>query len=97
VRHRDDGAVEAAHQDLEPFARLDVEMCLGLVEQEHVGVAQQTRSETDELALPAGEDARRLGEIVVVEPDVGEERAGARLETGAARGGPALDDLLLAS
>ena len=43
VRDRDDGAVERPHQQLEPLARLDVEMRLGLVEQQHIGVAEQAR------------------------------------------------------
>ena len=63
----------------------------------HVGIAQQARGEPDELALAAGEDASRLAEVVVVEADLREERSCASLEAGAAGGGPALDDLLLAA
>ena len=84
VRDGDDRTVERAHQMLEPLARLDVEVRLGLVEQQHVGVAQEAGGEADELALAAGEDARRLGEVVVVEADVDEERAGTAVEARAA-------------
>ena len=58
---------------LHVLARLDVEVRFGLVEQQHVGVAQQAGGEPDELALAAGEDARRLVEVVVVEADIREE------------------------
>ena len=95
VRHGDDGTVEPAHELLHPLTRLDVEMRLRLVEQQHIGIAQQTCSEADELPLPAGEDAGRLGEVVVVQPDVDEERARPRLEAGPTRGGPAVEQLLL--
>ena len=81
--------------DLEVLARLDVEVRLGLVEQEDVGIAQEARRQADELALAAGEDTRRLREIVVVETDVGEQRAGAALEAGAAGAGPAREHVLL--
>ena len=53
MRDRDDRAVEAAHQHLDALARLDVEVRLRLVEQQHVGVAQQAGRKPDELALPA--------------------------------------------
>jgi len=96
VRDRDDGTFEGAHQQLHPLARLDVEVRFGLVEQEHVGVAQQARGESDQLALPAGEHARRLREVLVVEAHVAEQRAGAALEARPARGGPALQEVLLA-
>ena len=78
------------------LARLDVEMRFRLVEQQHVGIAQQACGEPDELALPAGEDAGRLAEVVVVEADLREQRPRAALEARAAGGGPALDDLFLA-
>ena len=74
MRDRDDGAVERAHQLLRVLARLDVEVRLGLVEQQHIGVAEQARGESDELPLAAREDARRLREVVLVEPDLGEQR-----------------------
>ena len=95
VRDRDDRAVERAHQTLDAFARLDVEMRLRLVEEQHVGLPEETRCEADQLPLASREDARRLGEIVVLEPDVDQERAGAGLEPGAARRGPAIEQLLL--
>ena len=91
VRDGDDRAVEGSHQMLHVLPRLDVEVRFRLVEQQHVGIAQQARGEPDELALAAGEDAGRLAEVVVVEADVGEERARAALEAGAAGGGPALE------
>ena len=97
VRDGDDRAVEGSHQLLHVLPRLDVEMRLRLVEQQHVGIAQQARGEPDELALAAGEDAGRLAEVVVVEADLREECSRASFEARAAGGGPALDDLLLAA
>ena len=96
MRDRDDRAVERAHQLLHPLARLDIEVRLRLVEQQHVGVAQQAGGEPDELPLAAREHARRLREVVVLETDVDEQRACAAVEARAARGGPALEQPLLA-
>ena len=95
VRHRDDGTIEPAHQLFHPLARLDVEMRLRLVEQQHIGIAQKTCCEADELPLAAREDARRLGEVVVAEPDLDEQGARPRLEAGPACGGPAVEQLFL--
>ena len=43
VRDHDDGAVEAADQPLQPAARLGVEVRLGLVEQQQVGLRGEAR------------------------------------------------------
>src|SRR5439155_21395799 len=80
---------------LDPLPRFDVEMCFGLVEQQHVGIAQETGGETDQLALTAGEHSRRFREIVVVQTNLDEERAGPRLEARPAGRGPAVQQLLL--
>ena len=75
-------AVERAHQFLGVLARLDVEVGLRLVEQQHVRVAQQARGKSHELPLAAGEDARRLRQVVVVEPDFCEQRTGTAPKPG---------------
>ena len=93
VRDRDDRTVEGTHQRLHPLTRLDVEVRFRLVEQQHVGVAQEARSETDQLALAAREHARRLREVVVIEADVDEERASAALEPRSTRRRPALQQI----
>ena len=93
---RDERAVEAAHQLLEPLARLDVEVRLRLVEQQHVRLAGEAGGERDELPLAAREDARRLDDVLVLEAELEQQRAGAALEARAARGRPALDAALLA-
>src|SRR5690348_14192154 len=97
VRYRDDRAVEGSHQDLEPLARLDVQVRLGLVEEQHVGIAQQAGGEPDELALPAREHACRLGEIVVAETDTGEKRPRTPFEARPAGARPAAEHVLLPS
>ncbi len=96
MRDGDDRSVEGADQLLELLARLHVEVRLGLVEQQDVGVAQQARGEPDELPAAAREDAaspsRRSSPR---EPDLGEQRARPTREAGPAGGSPALEHLLL--
>ena len=64
MRDRDDRAVEAPGEQLHPGATLVVEVRLGLVEQEHVGLLLEAGGERDELALPAREAAGREGQLV---------------------------------
>ena len=66
------GAVEVDHEPLELVAPAHVEVRLGLVEQQHVGVTQQARGQADELPLTAGEHACLLRQIHVGEADLGE-------------------------
>ena len=54
-----DGAVEVVQQRAEPLAARHVQVRLGLVEQQHVGAPREAGGERDELALAAGELARR--------------------------------------
>ncbi len=53
MRDGDDRAVERAHQLLGVLAGVDVEVRLGLVEQQHVRVPEQAGGEADELSLAA--------------------------------------------
>jgi hypothetical protein len=59
-----DGAGEAVDHGLELVAPVHVEVRLGLVEQKQVGLARQAGGERDELALPAGELARRRVDVL---------------------------------
>src|SRR5581483_2732600 len=93
VRDGDDGAVEGTHQLLE---RLDVEVRLGLVEEQHVRVAEETCSQADELSLAAGEHpGRRAGMVALVETDVEQQRTRTALEPGTTGRSPAPEDVLL--
>src|SRR5690349_11418403 len=58
--------------------------------------SRQAGGQPDELALTAGEDARRPVEVVVVEPDLRQKRARPALEARPTGCRPALDDLFLA-
>jgi hypothetical protein len=69
VGDHQDGAVEVLQQALEQLAAGHVEVGLGLVEQQHVGLACEARGERDELALAAGELARGHGERRLVETE----------------------------
>jgi len=95
VGDRDHRAVERAHQQLHPFACLDVQMRFRLVEQQHVGVAKQAGREAHQLSLAARQHACCLREIVAFEADVGEQCSGAAVEPGATRRGPALQQPFL--
>ena len=64
MRDRDDRAVEAPREQLHPGAALVVEVRLGLVEQQHVGLLLEAGGERDELALTAREAAGRQGQLV---------------------------------
>ena len=80
----DDRALEAACELLHPGASLVVEVGLGLVEQQHVGLLLEAGGERDQLPLPAGEGDRRLLELFGGEPDLEQGRSGASLRARAA-------------
>jgi hypothetical protein len=64
VRHHDHRSGELAHELLEPAPAHGVEVRLGLVEEQQVGLLRQAGGEGHELPLPAGEfrvRALRLG------------------------------------
>ena len=79
MRDGDDGAVEAAGEQLDAGAAVVVEVGLGLVEQEHVRLLLEAGRERDQLSLAAREGAGREEELVGREPDLEESRAGATL------------------
>ena len=95
VRDADDGAREIRDQVLEQLASARVEMGLGLVEQQQVGLADQARGQRHELALAAREQSGRPLEVVPGEPERGEEAPGLPREAGAARRHPAVEQVLL--
>src|SRR5207247_5671976 len=68
-----------------------------LVQEEHVRLLREARGERDELPLAARERARRKRQVLLLEPELGERGAGTALEAGAARGGEALQQLLVAA
>ena len=96
VRDRDGGAVERREQALEQGATDRVEVCLRLVEQEHVGILGQAGCERDQLPLPAGERARRQRQVGLLQAEVEQRRPGSALDARPAGGFPAPDELLLA-
>ena len=59
VAHRQDAALEARHQPLEPLATLQVEVRLRLVEEQELRILDDRRRQADQLALPATEHAGR--------------------------------------
>ena len=75
MRDDDGGAVEGREQALEQRAADRVEVRLGLVEQQHVRVLREAGGERDQLALAAGERARRQGRG---RPPRGRRRAASR-------------------
>ena len=75
------GAVEVLHELLDDPPPGDVEVRLGLVEQQHVGRLHEARGERHELALAAAEHARRAVEVLVGEAEV------AQVADGVAAGG----------
>ena len=95
VRDGDGGAVEGGEQALQQRAADRVEMSLRLVEEQHVRVLGEAGGERDQLALAAGEGARRQGQVGFLDPDVEQHRAGAAVDARPAGGLPALDELLL--
>src|SRR5204862_6178951 len=97
VGDRDDGTVAAAPEALPPLAGRDVEVRLGLVEEQHVGIAHEARRQRRELPLAAREQVRRPLEVVLLQTELEQERARAALEARAAGRRPALDELLLAA
>ena len=75
----DDRPLEAACELLHPSASLVVEVGLGLVEQQHVGLLLEAGGQRDQLSLPSGECDRRLLELFCGEPDLEQRRSGASL------------------
>ena len=67
VRDEHHGAVVACEELLEPLYRLDVEMVGGLVEQQHVGVAQQDFGQLDAHPPSAAELAGRAVQVALFE------------------------------
>ena len=96
VRDRDDRAVEAPREQLHPGATLVVEVGLGLVEEQDVGLLLEAGGERDELALATREAVGRQGQLVLREPEL--EQGGPRSSRGARAAGSleALECLLLA-
>ena len=90
-----DGAVEVVQQRAEPLAARHVEVRLGLVEQQHVGAARQAGGERDELALAAGELARRHLERRAVDPERAQVAERLALGAVAAGLGPAREQPLV--
>ena len=86
-------AVEVLDELLDDPPAGDVEVGLGLVEQQHVGRLDQARGERDELALAAAERARGAVEVLLGEAEVAQVADGV-----ATRGvaGQALDERGLA-
>ena len=75
------GAVEVLDELLDDPPAGDVEVGLGLVEQQHVGRLHEARGERHELALAAAERARGAVEVLLGEPEV------AQVADGVAAGG----------
>ncbi len=95
VRDRHDGTGELVHDRLEPSPPIRVEMGLGLVEQQQVGLADQAGRERDELALAAGERPGGQRQVIVVETEGVEGGARLTREAGAARFHPPIEQDLL--
>ena len=85
--------LEVLDELLDDLAPRDVEVGLGLVEQQHVGRLHEARGERHELALAAAEHARGAVEVLVGEAEVAQmaDRVAAR-----GVGGDALDQRGLA-
>ncbi len=90
-----DGAVEVVQQRAEPLAARHVEVGLGLVEQQHVRAPGEAGGERDELALAAGELARRHLERVAVDPERAQVAERLALGAVAAGVGPAREQPLV--
>ena len=69
VRDHDDGAGELADQLLKSVSAYRVEVRLGLVEEEQVGLLRQTGGERHELALAAGELRMRALRLAIGESE----------------------------
>ncbi len=90
-----DGAGEVVQQRAEPLAARHVEVGLGLVEQQHVGAAGEAGGERDELALAAGELARRHVQRGAVDPERAQVAERLALGAVAAGFGPAREQPLV--
>ena len=84
VADDDDGAVEVPDEILEPLAPGEVEVRLGLVEQQQRRILDERRREADELALAAAEDAGRQLQLPLLQAQLEQQAAGATLERRAA-------------
>ena len=96
MRDGDDRPVEAARETLDTSAAHIVEMCLRLVEEQHVGPLLEARGEGDELALTAGQSACRQLQLLLLETELEQRGAGAALHARPACRVPVLEQLLLA-
>ena len=95
VRHRDHAAREGGDQLLELAATIGVQVGLGLVQQQEVRLRDQARRQRDELALAAGELARRQRQVLL--GDVEREELAAHLpgQAGSADLDPPIQQSLL--
>ena len=75
MRHHHDRAREVAHELLDPAAPVGVQVRLGLVQQQQVGLLHQAGRQRDQLALAAGELLLGAGRLVGGDPEVVEDRA----------------------
>ena len=92
VRDHQHGAVEVVDDPLELVAPAHVEVCLGLVEHQHLRPPREAGGEGGELALAA---AQLAGRHVVGHAELVEQRAGLGLGAVAAVLGPARQHALL--
>ncbi len=75
VRHHDHGAREILERGFERFARRDVEVVGGLVEQQHIRFAQNEFCDRDAPEFAAAQRADRLENILACKQETPHERA----------------------
>ena len=92
MAHQDDGAGVRREVLLEPVDGLDVEVVRRLIEQQHLGRAEQQPGERDAHPPAAGERAEWAAHLVGREAQAGQDRGGAALGgVRLARDQPVLD------
>ena len=80
MRHHHDRAREVAHELLDPAAAIGVQVRLGLVQQQQLGLLHQTGRERHQLALAAGELELRAPRLVRRHAQIGQHRPHQALE-----------------
>ena len=90
VRDQHYSAAKRADDRLQQRLALHIQMVVGLVEQQQVGLADQAARQPHKLALPAAEQSHRALPVLFIQAQLAQQLLGAPVQRGAAKVGEAI-------